>query len=68
MEDRREREGQKDKKEDIIVMEIYTYEETRMESLNERERERESEASRGSGRKWPIQGGWNHLGFHYIEQ
>jgi len=25
MEDRREREGQKDKKEDIIVTEIYTY-------------------------------------------
>lgn len=29
--------------------------------------ERENKGSRGSGRKWPVQGGWNHLGFRYIE-
>jgi len=41
------------------------YGETRMRAFEEREREKE--ASRG-GRKWPVQGGWNHLGFRYIER
>jgi len=42
------------------------YGETRMRAFEEREKEKE--ASRGSGRKWPVQGGWNHLGFRYIER
>lgn len=32
------------------------------------EGERERKALRGRERKWPVQGGWNHLGFRYIER
>lgn len=61
----RERE-RKNKGEDIVVSEIRTYGETR--KGDERERERGRKALRGRERKWPVQGGWNHLGFRYIER